>query len=235
MAASRRSISARERNFDLLICDFQMSPMNGLDLLKELAKSGLAEGWPVIMLSAETNPATIKEAHDLGVRAWVGKPVSVLTLIERVTSVLRQNGQIGDTSTDPELRAMTERRQAHLMAALRTIEDTARRLDLRPREAANLAHGLRGTLDDVAEHARTMNYGLLSMLTEQATEFVMAMENNPAAAARGHVATSRALGTIVTAMKRVAHNRMTGDGAEGGLKLLSMIQSIIAPVRATLG
>src|SRR3977135_3173780 len=50
------------RKFDLVICDFQMSPMTGLDFLRELAQSELGEGWPVIMLSAETDPVTIQEA-----------------------------------------------------------------------------------------------------------------------------------------------------------------------------
>jgi CheY-like chemotaxis protein len=76
------------RDFDLVICDYQMAPITGLDLLRELARSGLGTGWPVIMLSAETNPSTIQEAQNLGVCAWVGKPVSVQTLIEQVTGVL---------------------------------------------------------------------------------------------------------------------------------------------------
>ena len=48
------------RRFDLLICDYQMRPMNGLDFLRELTNLGLGEGWPVIVLSAETDPATIQ-------------------------------------------------------------------------------------------------------------------------------------------------------------------------------
>ena len=55
------------RTFNLLICDFQMSPMTGLDFLRALFETGLGEGWPVIMLSAETDPATIQEAHALGI------------------------------------------------------------------------------------------------------------------------------------------------------------------------
>ena len=35
-------------------------------------------------------------------------------------------------------------------------------------------------------------------------------------------------------MKRVAHNRMEGDGAEAGLKLLSMIDGMVGPLRAAL-
>src|SRR5258708_27590353 len=59
------------RNFDLVICDYQMSPMTGLEFLRELATTGLGDGWPVIMLSAETDPATVQEAQALGVCAWV--------------------------------------------------------------------------------------------------------------------------------------------------------------------
>src|ERR1700691_4246845 len=78
------------RRFDLLICDYQMSPMNGLDFLRELANIAVGEGWPVIMLSAETDPATIQEAQQLGVCAWVGKPVSLPVLIENVGTVLHR-------------------------------------------------------------------------------------------------------------------------------------------------
>jgi hypothetical protein len=42
------------------------------------------------------------------------------------------------------------------------------------------------------------------------------------------------LGALLTAMKRVAHKRMQGDGAEAGLKLLSAIDGVVAPVRASL-
>jgi hypothetical protein len=60
------------------------------------------------------------------------------------------------------------------------------------------------------------------------------MTRNPSAAARANNATARALGTLITAMKRVAHNRMEGDGGEAGLTLLSKIDGMVAPVRAAL-
>jgi CheY-like chemotaxis protein len=223
------------RNFDLLICDFQMAPMNGLDFLRELAKTGLGEGWPVIMLSAETNPATIQEAQEFGVRAWVGKPVSAQTLVEQVGTVLHLTGQNVRSRHDPELRGMAERHQARLMAALNAAEEAAQSLDLRPREAVFLVQTLRHALDDVSEHARTLNYGLGVLLAARASDLVTAMVRNPGTAARGHAATAGALGTMITAMKRVAHNRMEGDGAEAGLKLLSMIDGIVGPILTALG
>src|SRR5258708_3309274 len=107
------------RKFDLLICDFQMHPMNGLDFLRELANAELGEGWPVIMLSAETDPGTIQEAQELGVRAWVGKPVSTQVLVENVGAVLQRTGQISRSRQDPELQAMAERHHARLIATPR--------------------------------------------------------------------------------------------------------------------
>jgi two-component system, chemotaxis family, chemotaxis protein CheY len=221
------------RNFDLIICDFQMSPMTGLDFLLALAKDGLGEGWPVIMLSAETDPATIRRAHELGVCAWVGKPISVQQLMERITAVLRQRIPGGPLQT-PELRAMADRHHARLMASLGVTEAAIRGLNIRPRDTAALAQTMRAALEDVREHARTLGFGLLTMLAERARELVLAMVRNPAAAVRNHGHAARALGMMVTAMKRVAHNRMEGDGGEAGLILLSKIDGIVDPVLASL-
>ncbi len=222
------------RGFDLVICDYQMSPMNGHDFLRALSNSGLGAGWPVIMLSAETNPDTILEAQNLGVSAWVAKPVSVHTLVERVSAVLRLHGQISGASQDGEMLAMTDRYHARLMAALMAAEESSHSLGFRAREAASLAHGLCHTLGNINEHARTLGFGLVTMLAGRAMDLVEAMVRNPAAAARTHIETSRALSTLVTAMKRVAHNRMDGDGAEAGLKLLERVDGIVDPVRAGL-
>ena len=222
------------RTFDLLICDFQMTPMNGLDFLRALGNSGLGLGWPVIMLSAETNPETIQQAQELGISAWVGKPVSVHALIERVSAVMRLHGKVAGSGKDGELTAMVERYHARLMAALNSAEEVVQSIGLRPREAAGLAHGLRHGLEEINEHARTLGYGLISMLDGRCLELVGAMVRNPAAAARGHTDTARVLKIMLTAMKRVAQNRMEGDGAEGGLKLLDKIDRMADPVRAAL-
>src|SRR6185312_4257692 len=172
------------RTFDLLICDFQMSPMTGLEFLRELATSGLGEGWPVIMLSAETDPATIQEAHELGVSAWVGKPVSAQELIEQVGVLLQKRGKITRSRQDPELLAITERHHARLMASLRSAEGAVQGVTARPREVVFLAQSLRQALDEISEHGRILGYGLIAMLAARATDLVAAITRNPGAAAR---------------------------------------------------
>jgi hypothetical protein len=154
--------------------------------------------------------------------------------VERVTTVLHMRGQAGRPSEDPEFRAIAERHHARLMAALRAAEESVQGLNFRPREAVILAQGLRHMIDDISEHARTLGYGLVVMLAARAADLVNAMVHNPAASVRAHTGVSRALGALLTAMKRVAHNRMKGDGAEAGLKLLGAIDGVVTPVRASL-
>jgi two-component system chemotaxis response regulator CheY len=223
------------RRFDLLICDYQMAPMNGVEFLRQLAGTGLGQGSPVIMLSAETDPATIEDARALGACTWIGKPVSAQTLLAQVGNVLRLGGHIGEGVFDPEMNAMAERNHARLMAALRAAEESTRSLSVRPRDTATLARNLHGVLIDASEQARPLGYGLLALLAARAIDFVTAMERNPAAATQTSAATTRALGSLITAMQRVAHNRMIGDGGEAGLKLLTVIDGVVTPARAGLG
>lgn len=220
------------RRFDLLICDVRMHPMNGLDFLRALHNSGMGGGWPVIILSAETDPAVIQDAQDLGVAAWINKPVSVQTLIEQICAVLGPRGQIAGGGRDGELRAMTDRYHARLMTALTAADEIVHGLSFRAREAAHLAHTMRHTMAEIDEYARILGYELVSILVVRGIELMTAMVQNPVAATKGHATAARALGVLVTAMKRVAHNRMEGDGGEAGLLLLEKIDSIVDPVRA---
>jgi DNA-binding response OmpR family regulator len=222
------------RTFDLIICDVRMHPMDGLDFLRALANSGLCRGCPVIMLSGDTDLDTIQTARDLGIAEWVAKPVSVHTLLERISIVLRRHGHIGGMARDGAPRAASERDHARLTAALASAEDTVHALSVRAREAAYLAHGMRDTLTEIEEHAHTLGYRLIGMLAVRAADLTAAMVRNPVAATEGHAAVSLALGTLVTAMKRVAQKRVEGDGAEAGSRLLEKIDRIVGPVRDAL-
>ena len=222
------------RTFDLLICDVQMTPMTGIEFLRTLANSGLAEGWPVVMLSAETNPATIREAENIGVSAWVGKPVSIQVLMDRVSTVLRLHGHVTGGGHDGKMQDMAERCHAQLMAALIAAAETSKSLAYRPREIMSLAQTLRHHLDNIDEHARTLGYGLINLLAARARDLVQTLARFPAAAARGQAGAAGALSTTLTAMTRVAQNRMEGDGAEAGRKLLEKFDLITNPIRTGL-
>jgi two-component system, chemotaxis family, chemotaxis protein CheY len=220
----------RGREFDLVICDFQMYPMTGLEFLHAMARAGHGAGWPVIMLSAETDPAVIQEARELGVCAWIGKPISVQTLIERIAAVLRPGAA---RRADPAWRSEAERQHARLMTELIGLEDAVRGFALKPRDAVAIGRALRGSLDEIGGHSRALGFELVSTLAERARD-LLADSRDPVTAARQHAQVARALGTLVTAMKRVATNRMAGDRGEAGLRLLEKVDEIVRPVRAAL-
>jgi two-component system chemotaxis response regulator CheY len=223
------------RTFDLIVCDFQIGPMSGLEFLRAFAASGLGEGWPIVMVGSESDPAIVRETQELGVSGWVDKPISVQALTDRIAGLPQLHGHIAPSCTAGESLAATERSHARLLVAIAAAEEMVRGLRLRAREAASIGQNLRPVLDGVDEYANALGYGLVVALSGRVRELATAMSGNPAAAIRGHADASRAFGTLITAMKRVAQNRMAGDGGEAGATLLGKIKSIVDPVRAGFG
>ncbi len=75
---------------DLLICDIQMKPMDGLELVKTMRsdpKLGPAN-TPVIILTSNPEKENVLKAKDVGVGAFLAKPVSRQTLFGRIDYVL---------------------------------------------------------------------------------------------------------------------------------------------------
>ena len=59
---------------DLIIADWQMARMDGLELLRELRKIDAYANAPVIMVSARDDLGARKEARELGAISWLKKP-----------------------------------------------------------------------------------------------------------------------------------------------------------------
>jgi two-component system response regulator FixJ len=73
--------------FDCLITDVSMPGHSGLDLLQRLRSIG--SSIPVIIVSADTNPATRSRAMRGGAHAYLTKPVSSETLLRHLRSALK--------------------------------------------------------------------------------------------------------------------------------------------------
>ena len=76
--------------FDCLIADVSMPGHSGLDLLRHLRSIG--SSMPVIIVTADTNPATRSRAMRGGAQAYQTKPVSSEALIRDLRSALRHRG-----------------------------------------------------------------------------------------------------------------------------------------------
>ncbi|MBP7339496.1 response regulator [Niveispirillum sp.] len=80
---------ALERKPDIVICDIEMAPMDGLTFLQQLRqKEELGRRTPVIFLTNHAQKDMVLKARDLGVNAFIAKPVTVLGLREKLAVLL---------------------------------------------------------------------------------------------------------------------------------------------------
>lgn len=88
--AALHTLRDSEYKFDVIICDVDMEPMNGLDFLAELRLSDLdaLRAIPVILLTAHSDKMTVVGAMEAGTDAYLLKPVSRASLKARVDFVL---------------------------------------------------------------------------------------------------------------------------------------------------
>lgn len=80
----------QEHAVDLMICDWQMAPMTGSELVKRVrrAPDSPAPALPVIMVSAYTDNAEVEHMYGLGVNAIMTKPISMRTFVGTVYRVM---------------------------------------------------------------------------------------------------------------------------------------------------
>lgn len=78
------------RKYDLIISDWSMGPMSGLDLLKEVRSTPELSHIPFIMVTAESKTENVLAAKEAGVSTYIVKPFNVLTLKGKLISVLGQ-------------------------------------------------------------------------------------------------------------------------------------------------
>ncbi len=78
----------REGSFGLVISDWNMAPMTGLQLLKEVRADAKLKPLPFIMVTAESKTENVVEAKTAGVSNYIVKPFNAETLKTKLTAVL---------------------------------------------------------------------------------------------------------------------------------------------------
>ena len=80
----------RSRNDEifLVLLDFIMPRMNGLEVLEIMNQHGWIENTPVIMISSENMPSYIEQAYRLGVTDFITRPFDSLMVQHRVINTI---------------------------------------------------------------------------------------------------------------------------------------------------
>jgi len=78
----------REGSYTLIISDWNMQPMTGLELLKEVRADAKLKHIPFIMVTAESKTDNVIAAKQAGVSNYIVKPFNAETLKTKMASVL---------------------------------------------------------------------------------------------------------------------------------------------------
>ena len=78
----------RHCSIDLIISDWNMEPMTGIELLREVRGDGKLKHIPFIMITAESKAENVIAAKEAGVSNNIVKPFNAETLKSKMASVL---------------------------------------------------------------------------------------------------------------------------------------------------
>ena len=76
------------KSYGLVISDWNMEPMTGLQLLKECRADASLKDMPFIMVTAESKTENVVAAKEAGVSNYIVKPFNAETLKGKLESVL---------------------------------------------------------------------------------------------------------------------------------------------------
>jgi len=78
----------RGRKYGLVISDWNMEPMTGYELLKEVRSDEHLAPTPFIMITAESKTENVIAAKKAGVNNYIVKPFNAATLKTKITAVI---------------------------------------------------------------------------------------------------------------------------------------------------
>ena len=78
----------RDGNFRLVISDWNMEPMSGIQLLREVRQDHKLQKIPFIMVTAESKTENVVIAKEAGVSNYIVKPFNAATLKSKLAGVL---------------------------------------------------------------------------------------------------------------------------------------------------
>lgn len=80
----------RSQPFDIVVTDWNMPNMSGIDLLRAIRAEASMKHLPVLMVTAENNREQIIAAAQAGVNGYIVKPFTAITLKEKLTKIFER-------------------------------------------------------------------------------------------------------------------------------------------------
>lgn len=78
----------KEKSYGLVLSDWNMQPVTGLELLKQVRAEEKTRATPFVMVTAEAKVENVIAARQAGVNNYVIKPFTLAVLKQKLTSVV---------------------------------------------------------------------------------------------------------------------------------------------------
>jgi len=78
----------KEKKYELIISDWNMEPMSGIELLKIVRADEMLKNIPFLMVTAESKTENVIAAKQAGVSNYIVKPFNAETLKTKLSSIL---------------------------------------------------------------------------------------------------------------------------------------------------
>lgn len=78
----------QKNSFDLIICDWNMPKMTGIELLKKVRADATFKDIPFLMVTAEAQKQNVIEAVQAGVSNYVVKPFTAESISEKLEKII---------------------------------------------------------------------------------------------------------------------------------------------------
>jgi CheY-like chemotaxis protein len=86
-----------KQSFDLILCDWEMPELSGLELLSWCREQASLKTTPFVMVTSRGDKENVVQAIQAGVSDFVGKPFSSEQLIGKVTKALSRSGKLSQS------------------------------------------------------------------------------------------------------------------------------------------
>ncbi|APQ12776.1 response regulator [Pseudomonas rhizoryzae] len=96
-----------KQRFDLVLCDWEMPGMTGLELLSWFRSQPDHQGVPFIMVTSRGDKENVVQAIQAGVSDYMGKPFSNEQLAAKVKKALQRTGKLAELQANAQPRPAT--------------------------------------------------------------------------------------------------------------------------------
>ena len=81
----------KQSKYDLVLCDWEMPNMSGIDLLQKVRDDESIGQVPFVMVTSLSNTDKVKQAIAVGTSDYVIKPITTETIMSKVVEILSKS------------------------------------------------------------------------------------------------------------------------------------------------